>query len=126
MQGNATVNEGDRLKLICKVSGIKGQLSVTWLHRSASTSSAPFTEVIGFSQEGVTEKGVEFKSRKVRAERPANGVFTLELDEVTPSSSGLYQCAVSEWKTNSKTNSQSQTKAVTVTPIGRTRGHSSF
>ncbi|XP_028993333.1 immunoglobulin superfamily member 2-like [Betta splendens] len=119
MQGNFTVNEGDRLKLTCKVGGVKGQLSVTWLHKSASAPAAAFADVISLSQEGVAEKGAEFRSRKVRAERPAGDVFTLELDEVTPSSSGVYQCAVSEWKTNSKTNSQSQTKTVTVTPIDK-------
>lgn len=126
MQGSSSVNEGDTLKLTCKVTGVEGQLSVTWQHKSTSTSTARFTNVISLSQEGVTEKGAGFKSRKVRAARPATDTFTLELDEVTPSDSGVYQCAVSEWKTNSKTNSQSQTATVTVTSVGKTCVCSAF
>ena len=61
----------------------------------------------------------DFISRKVRATRPATDTFTLELDEVTPSDSGVYQCAVSEWRTNSKTNSQAQSTNVTVDPTGK-------
>uniref|UniRef100_A0A7N6BYE0 Ig-like domain-containing protein n=1 Tax=Anabas testudineus TaxID=64144 RepID=A0A7N6BYE0_ANATE len=114
MKGSLSVNEGDRLKLICQVDGVKGQLSVTWQHKPASTSTAQFTNVISLSQEGVMEKEGEFKSRKVTAARPSPGSFTLELDEVTPSDSGVYQCTVSEWKTSSKTSSHSQTAAVTV------------
>ncbi|XP_056244433.1 immunoglobulin superfamily member 3-like [Seriola aureovittata] len=116
MQRDVSVNEGDRLRLTCKVDGIKGQLSVTWQHKSTSTSTASFTNVVSLSQEGVLEIDKKFVSRKVRATRPATDSFTLELDEVTPSDSGVYQCAVSEWNTNSKTNSQSQTTSVTVAP----------
>lgn len=65
------------------------------------------------------ETAAEFMSRKIKATRPATDTFTLELDEVTPSDSGDYQCAVSEWKINSKTNSQSQTATVTVAPAGK-------
>uniref|UniRef100_A0A3Q1IE71 Ig-like domain-containing protein n=1 Tax=Anabas testudineus TaxID=64144 RepID=A0A3Q1IE71_ANATE len=118
MKGSLSVNEGDRLKLICQVDGVKGQLSVTWQHKPASTSTAQFTNVISLSQEGVMEKEGEFKSRKVTAARPSPGSFTLELDEVTPSDSGVYQCTVSEWKTSSKTSSHSQTAAVTVMSTG--------
>lgn len=117
MEDTVNVTEGDTLKLSCKVDGVKGQLSVTWLHKSSSTPSAPFTKLISLSQEGVVEKADGFMSRKVRAVRPAAGNFTLELDEVTPSDSGVYQCDVSEWNTNSKTYSQSHTASVTVTPI---------
>ncbi|XP_031151786.1 immunoglobulin superfamily member 2-like [Sander lucioperca] len=116
MQNSVGVNEGEGLKLTCKVRGVKGPLSVTWQRKSASTSTAMFTSVISLSQEGVLEKAGEFMSRKVKATRPATDTFTLELDEVTPSDSGVYQCAVSEWKINSKTNSQSQTATVTVAP----------
>lgn len=116
MQNIVSVNEGDRLNLNCKVQGVKGQLSVTWQRKSTSTSTAIYTSVISLSQEGVTEKAEEFMSRKVKAARPATDTFTLELDEVAPSDSGVYQCAVSEWKINSKTNSQSQTATVTVAP----------
>ncbi|XP_071331872.1 immunoglobulin superfamily member 3-like [Trachinotus anak] len=116
MQPDVSVNEGDRLNLNCTVDGIKGQLSVTWQHKSTSTSTASFTNVISLNQEGVTEIEGKFVSRKVRAMRPATDSFTLELDEVTPSDSGVYQCAVSEWKANSKTYSQSQTTTVTVAP----------
>uniref|UniRef100_A0A8D0CLZ8 Immunoglobulin superfamily, member 3-like n=1 Tax=Sander lucioperca TaxID=283035 RepID=A0A8D0CLZ8_SANLU len=119
MQNSVGVNEGEGLKLTCKVRGVKGPLSVTWQRKSASTSTAMFTSVISLSQEGVLEKAGEFMSRKVKATRPATDTFTLELDEVTPSDSGVYQCAVSEWKINSKTNSQSQTATVTVAPTGK-------
>ncbi|XP_040003692.1 immunoglobulin superfamily member 3-like isoform X2 [Xiphias gladius] len=116
MQRSVSVKEGDRLKLTCKVDEVKGRLSVTWQHKLTSTSTALFTNVISLSQEGVMAIAGEFMSRKVRATRPATDTFTLELEEVTPSDSGVYQCAVSEWKTNSKTNSQSQTATVTVEP----------
>uniref|UniRef100_A0A8C4ITR9 Ig-like domain-containing protein n=1 Tax=Dicentrarchus labrax TaxID=13489 RepID=A0A8C4ITR9_DICLA len=113
---DVSVNEGDRLKLTCQVHGVKSQLSVTWQHKATSSSTAVFTNVISLSQEGVMDTAAEFMSRKVKATRPTIANFTLELDEVTPSDSGVYQCTVSEWKINSKTNSQSQTAAVTVTP----------
>uniref|UniRef100_A0A671WB96 Immunoglobulin superfamily, member 3-like n=1 Tax=Sparus aurata TaxID=8175 RepID=A0A671WB96_SPAAU len=115
MQNIVKVNERDKLVLTCKVLGVKGQLSVTWQHKA--TSAAIFTNVISLSQEGVMETGGEFSRRRVKATRPTTDTFTLELDEVTPSDSGVYQCAVSEWKTNSKTNSQSQTATVTVEPV---------
>ncbi|XP_076603517.1 immunoglobulin superfamily member 2-like [Chaetodon auriga] len=117
MQNTLSVNEGDRLKLTCKVNGVKGQLSVTWQHKATSASTTVFTNVISLSQDGVMEKSDEFMSRKVKATRPAIDTFTLELDEVTPSDSGVYQCAVSEWTINSKTNSQSVTATVTVAPV---------
>lgn len=117
MQNIVKVNERDKLVLTCKVLGVKGQLSVTWQHKA--TSAAIFTNVISLSQEGVMETGGEFSRRRVKATRPTTDTFTLELDEVTPSDSGVYQCAVSEWKTNSKTNSQSQTATVTVEPVGK-------
>ncbi|XP_022059441.2 immunoglobulin superfamily member 3-like [Acanthochromis polyacanthus] len=117
MQGAASVTEGDTLRLSCNVDGVKGRLSVTWQHKSSSTPSAPFTNLISLSQEGVVEKAAGFTSRKVMAARPAADSFILELAEVTPSDSGVYQCAVSEWNTNSKTYSQSQTASVTVTPL---------
>lgn len=119
MQNTLRVNEGDRLKLTCTVHGVNGQLSITWQHKSTATSTAIFTKVISLSQEGVTEKAEEFMSRKIKATRPAIDTFTLELDEVTPSDSGVYQCDVSEWKINTKTNSQSQTTSVTVAPAGK-------
>ena len=117
MQNSVTVNERDKLVLTCKVHGVNGQLSVTWQHKA--TSAAIFTNVISLSQEGVMETAGEFSRRRVRATRPATDTFTLELDEVTPSDAGVYQCAVSEWKTNSKTNSRSQTATVTVAPVGK-------
>ncbi|XP_008273849.1 immunoglobulin superfamily member 3-like [Stegastes partitus] len=117
MQGAVNVTEGDMLRLSCKVDGVKGQLSVTWQRKSSSTPSAPFTSLISLSQEGVVEKAEEFMSRKVRSLRPATDNFILELDKVTPSDSGVYQCAVSEWKANSKIYSQSQAASVAVTPI---------
>lgn len=120
-QSTLRVNEGDRLKLTCKVRSVKGQLSVTWQRKSAATPTATFASVVSLSPEGVMAKAEEFMSREVKATRPAADTFTLELDEVTPSDAGVYQCAVSEWKINTKTNSQSQTTTVTVAPAGETR-----
>ncbi|XP_058472399.1 immunoglobulin superfamily member 3-like [Solea solea] len=118
MQPLVNIIEGDRLKLTCKVHGVKGQLSVTWHHRSTtSTATALLRDVIGLSREGVSETEGEFLSRGVKATRPALDTFSLELDEVTPTDSGVYRCTVSEWKSNSKIYSQSQTTTVTVTPI---------
>uniref|UniRef100_A0A8C2ZRV7 Immunoglobulin superfamily, member 3-like n=1 Tax=Cyclopterus lumpus TaxID=8103 RepID=A0A8C2ZRV7_CYCLU len=118
LQNSVGVNEGYRLELTCKVHRVNGQLSVTWQRKSASTAASAFASVISLSQEGVTEKAGEFVSRAVRATRPAIDTFTLELDGVTPSDSGVYQCVVSEWKINSKTNSQSRDATVTVAPTG--------
>ncbi|KAM6978417.1 immunoglobulin superfamily member 3-like [Tautogolabrus adspersus] len=114
MQNDTSVNEGDGLKLTCKVHGYKGQLSITWQHKPTATSNAAFTTVISLSQEGVVIEKLE--SQKVKATRPATDTFTLELDEAKPSDSGVYQCAVSEWENNRKTNSRSQTATVTVLP----------
>lgn len=123
-QSLVTVDEGKRLRLTCKVHGIKGQLSIIWQRKSASTSVNILTDVISLNQGGVMEVAGEFKERNVKATRPATDTFTLEMDEVTPSDSGVYQCDVSEWTIKSKsdiqkTNSQSQTAAVTVTPMGK-------
>ncbi|XP_019945255.2 immunoglobulin superfamily member 2-like [Paralichthys olivaceus] len=115
MQQDMIVDEGDRLKLTCKVDGVKSQLSVTWQRHSTSTAS--FKNIIRLSREGVIEIDGDLMSRRVRAARPSTNTFTLELEEVTPSDSGIYQCYVSEWKANSKTHSQSQTSTVTVRPI---------
>ncbi|XP_062287394.1 immunoglobulin superfamily member 3-like [Scomber scombrus] len=113
---NVSVNEGDRLKLSCTVHGVNGQLSVTWQRKLTSTSTATFTNVIGLSREGVMEKAEEFKNHKVKAMRPASDTFILELDEVTLADLGIYKCAVSEWKVNSKTNSRFQVANVKVVP----------
>ncbi|XP_039456015.1 immunoglobulin superfamily member 3-like isoform X1 [Oreochromis aureus] len=115
MQQAVNVAEGGGLHLSCKVDGVQGQLSVTWQLKSARMAS--FTNIISISQEGVTEIAEEFMSRKVRVMRPATHNFTLELDEVTLSDSGVYQCAVSDRKPNGKTHSQTQTTTVTVISI---------
>uniref|UniRef100_A0A668SJK5 Ig-like domain-containing protein n=1 Tax=Oreochromis aureus TaxID=47969 RepID=A0A668SJK5_OREAU len=106
MQQAVNVAEGGGLHLSCKVDGVQGQLSVTWQLKSARMAS--FTNIISISQEGVTEIAEEFMSRKVRVMRPATHNFTLELDEVTLSDSGVYQCA---------THNQAQTTTVTVISI---------
>uniref|UniRef100_A0A3P9AZ09 Immunoglobulin superfamily member 3 n=1 Tax=Maylandia zebra TaxID=106582 RepID=A0A3P9AZ09_9CICH len=120
MQQAVNVAEGGGLHLFCKVDGVQGQLSVTW--QLKSTPTAPFTEIISISQEGVTEIAEEFVSRKVKVMRPTTDNFTLALDEVTLSDSGVYQCAVSERKPNSKTHNQAQTTTVTVTSIDTLMG----
>ncbi|XP_063352959.1 immunoglobulin superfamily member 3-like [Pelmatolapia mariae] len=120
MQQAVNVAEGGGLHLFCKVDGVQGQLSITWEHKS--TPTAPFTKIISISQEGVTEIAEEFMSRKVRVMRPTTDNFTLVLDEVTLFDSGVYQCAVSERKPNSKTHNQAQTTTVTVTSIDTLMG----
>ncbi|XP_071003032.1 immunoglobulin superfamily member 2-like isoform X1 [Oncorhynchus clarkii lewisi] len=114
-----SVDEGDALQLTCRVSGVKGQLSITWQHRSASMATGPFSDVISLSRVGVMELGAEFGKRNVRTMRPMADIFTLELGEVTPSDAGAYQCTVSEWTTEAngngkKTHSQSQDCSVEV------------
>uniref|UniRef100_A0A669CRE6 Ig-like domain-containing protein n=1 Tax=Oreochromis niloticus TaxID=8128 RepID=A0A669CRE6_ORENI len=120
MQQAGNVAEGGGLHLSCKVDGVQGQLSVTWEQKSASMAS--FTKIISINEEGVTEIAEEFMSRKVRVMRPTTDNFTLELDEVTLSDSGVYQCAVSERKPNGKTHNQAQTTTVTVTSIDTLMG----
>lgn len=116
MTNTVNVNEGDKLELSCKVSGYTGQLSVTWQHKSTSPD-APFTGVISLSQEGVMEKSEVAQDVKVKALRPAPDLFTMEIDNATQSDSGVYQCTVSEWKTNSKASSRLGTANVTVTSL---------
>ncbi|XP_074550413.1 immunoglobulin superfamily member 3-like [Halichoeres trimaculatus] len=111
MQNETVVTENGVLKLTCIVHGYKGQLSVQWQRVSTGASS---TMVISLSQEGVVVRGAEFESRKIKATRPARDTFTLELEEVTPSDSGVYQCAVSEWENEQKKNSQSHSTNVQV------------
>lgn len=117
MQQAVTVSEGGGLQLACNVSGVQGQLSVTWKRKLPQMAS--FNGVISLTQEGVRQTAEAFASRRVRATRPAADSFIFELDEVTPSDSGVYQCVVSEWKPNSKAHSQSQTTTVAVIPIGK-------
>lgn len=114
MASSATVQEGHRLELTCKVHGISGQLSVSWQRKSAH--AAGFTGVGGLNQEGVLEDPLT--GRRVSVARPAADTFTLELEEMTVEDSGVYQCVVSKWKTSSKTNSLVQSATVTVVPIG--------
>lgn len=120
---NVAVTEGGKLQLTCKVSGFNGQLSVTWECKSGSITTDSFRNVIALNQKGISESGPGFAQRDVRASRPADGVFTLELNEVTPSDAGIYQCTVSEWtlKANGnvdKTHSQSQLSTVAVNLAG--------
>uniref|UniRef100_A0A3P8NUS5 Ig-like domain-containing protein n=1 Tax=Astatotilapia calliptera TaxID=8154 RepID=A0A3P8NUS5_ASTCA len=117
MQQAVNVAEGGGLHLSCKVDGVQGQLSVTWQHKSTPTAS--FTDIISINEEGVTEIAEEFMSRKVKVMRPSTDNFTLALDEVTLSDSGVYQCAVSERKPNGNTHNQTQTTTVTVISIGK-------
>ncbi|XP_041700392.2 immunoglobulin superfamily member 3 isoform X2 [Coregonus clupeaformis] len=117
-----SVDEGDTLQLTCRVSGVNGQLSITWQHRSASMATGPFSDVISLSRVGVLEPGPEFGKRNLRTLRPTADTFTLELGEVTPSDAGAYQCTVSEWTTEAngnakKTHSQTQNCSVEVHPV---------
>lgn len=114
-QQNVSVDESDTLKLTCKVHGAQGQLSVTWQRKAPAIPTAAFASVISLNQEGVLETVAELKGRKVKATRAAADTFILELDEVTPSDSGVYQCAVTDWKINHKV---SQTANVKVSPTG--------
>uniref|UniRef100_A0A3Q2YLJ9 Immunoglobulin superfamily member 3-like n=1 Tax=Hippocampus comes TaxID=109280 RepID=A0A3Q2YLJ9_HIPCM len=95
MQNTVHVNEGDTLKLTCKVHGFKGQLSVSWQRNVAQKPA--FTALIGLSQDGVMETAAVEVLNLVRATRPADDIFVLELDEITPDASGMYRCVVFEW-----------------------------
>ncbi|KAM3862012.1 immunoglobulin superfamily member 3-like [Diretmus argenteus] len=118
LKKDVSVNEGDRLQLTCKVRGVNGQLSVTWHHKPTSSSMDFFNDVISLNQEGVMELREKFGQRNITTMRPAADTFTLELNEVTPSDSGVYQCTVSEWTgKDRKTHSQSQAGTVSVTLV---------
>lgn len=121
MQNSLTVREGDRLSLTCTVKGGQGQLSVTWQRKATSPPAAAFTSVISLNQDGVMEEGPAFAGRHVRAARPATDTFTLELDRAAPADAGLYQCLVSEWRSDSNANSQLISSNVTVAPTGERR-----
>lgn len=112
------ITESEKLRLVCKVGGFKDQLSVIW-QRKPTPQAALLTDVISLSQDGIMETGADFMSRKVSGKRPAADSFILELDEVTPSDSGVYQCTVTERKSNGKIYSQSQSANVTVNSIGK-------
>uniref|UniRef100_A0A8C4INX2 Ig-like domain-containing protein n=1 Tax=Dicentrarchus labrax TaxID=13489 RepID=A0A8C4INX2_DICLA len=101
-----TLQEGQELSLSCTIDAQNLRekfFSVAWLKESV--------ELARIGPSGIVSVGPEYSVRAKEGE--------LRLDEVTPSDSGVYQCTVSEWKINSKTNSQSQTAAVTVTPAGK-------
>jgi len=120
----ADVTEGDKLQLTCKVSGFRGQLSVTWQHKSGSTVAGSFKRVVSLSHDGVMESGQAFAQRSIRVTRPATHLFTLELSDVIPSDAGTYMYTVSEWtaKPNGDveiTHSQSRTCNVTVHLLGK-------
>lgn len=110
-----SVNEGNKLELSCRVSGVTGQLSVTWQRQSAS--SAPFSALISLNQEGVMTKAEGSLDVSVKALRPDPHLFTLELEEATQADAGVYQCVVSEWETTNKASSQVATSIVTVTAL---------
>ena len=116
--------ESDKLQLTCNVFGVSGRLSVTWEYRSGSTAASSFINVGSLSHEGVMALGQDFAQRSVKAMRPADHVFTMELNDVLPSDAGTYQCTVSEWtiKPNGdpeKTQSRSQICSVTVSLLGQ-------
>lgn len=115
MTNNASVNEGNKLELSCRISGVSGQLSVTWQRQS---SNAPFSTLISLNEDGVMAKPAGSLDVSVKALRPAPDLFTLELEEATQADDGVYQCLVSEWNSdNSKASSKVATSTVTVTPL---------
>ncbi|XP_077472958.1 immunoglobulin superfamily member 3-like [Stigmatopora argus] len=113
MQQSVHLNEGDKLKLACKVQGYKGQLSVTWQRKVQQMST--FSNIISLSQEGVVEETADDVATRISASRPSKDVFVLEIDEITVADSGMYQCMVSAWNTRSK-SSRFVTTAITVAP----------
>uniref|UniRef100_A0A8C6U6M4 Ig-like domain-containing protein n=1 Tax=Neogobius melanostomus TaxID=47308 RepID=A0A8C6U6M4_9GOBI len=115
MANNKSVKEGNKLELSCRVSGVTGQLSVTWQRQSASNPS--FSDLIRLDQDGVMAKAEGSLDVSVRALRPAPDLFSLELEEATQADDGVYQCVVSEWKTNNKASSQVATSTVSVTSL---------
>ncbi|MEQ2187917.1 hypothetical protein GOODEAATRI_009653 [Goodea atripinnis] len=100
-----TLLQGDRLRLVCKVEGVNGGLSIAWQRKSAQ--SPVYTSIISLSESGVTEKAEAFASREVRVTRTSTKSFVFELDRVAPSDAGTYRCDVSETQNNGKTLSQS-------------------
>ncbi|KAJ8013132.1 hypothetical protein DPEC_G00050120 [Dallia pectoralis] len=109
--------EGGELRLICKVTGVKNQLSVTWKRRSASVATGPYSDIISLSQVGVLDVGAEFKQRKVVTLRPTVDTFVLELSDVTSSDAGTYQCTVTERGAGANHNVRSQIANVEIQSI---------
>uniref|UniRef100_A0AAV2K2H8 Ig-like domain-containing protein n=2 Tax=Knipowitschia caucasica TaxID=637954 RepID=A0AAV2K2H8_KNICA len=116
LANSVRVDEGHKLELSCRVSGVTGQLSVTWQHKSDS-ANAPFTSVVSLNRDGVMSKAEGREDVRATALRPAPDLFTLQLEEATQAASGHYQCEVSEWISNTKSSSQEATAHVTVRPL---------
>ncbi|XP_077584581.1 immunoglobulin superfamily member 3-like [Stigmatopora nigra] len=113
MQKSMHLNEGDKLKLACKVREYKGQLSVTWQRKVEKMST--FSNIIGLSQEGIVGETAEDVGTRISASRPSKDVFVLEIDDITVADSGMYQCMVSAWNTQSK-SSRFVTTAIIIAP----------
>uniref|UniRef100_A0A3P9MWL4 Immunoglobulin superfamily member 3-like n=1 Tax=Poecilia reticulata TaxID=8081 RepID=A0A3P9MWL4_POERE len=108
---------GEKLKLICEVDGVKGQLSVTWKRKPTLSTSSLFATIISLNENGVTEKAGAFTSREVRVTRPTTNKFVFELADVAEFDSGTYECTVSETQPNGRTQSQTQNVNVSVKSI---------
>ncbi|XP_063070010.1 immunoglobulin superfamily member 3-like isoform X2 [Engraulis encrasicolus] len=121
MEPNLSTTEGSPLSLSCSVSGVHGELSVTWEYKK-DTQGSTFSDVISLSQDGVTEVGQLFQQRAVRTFRLANGTVVLEMGDAEVGDGGGYKCTVSEWgRDNSgglqRKASQSQHCSVAVTSL---------
>ncbi|XP_062391062.1 immunoglobulin superfamily member 3-like [Sardina pilchardus] len=122
MVPSLSVTEGAPLTLSCTVSGLHGELSVAWRHRTDSQGSS-FSEVVSLSREGVMDLAPKFRQRPVlRTFRSADGTVVLEMGEAGVADAGVYECTVSEWSRNNgrdvkKTASQSQECSVQVTAL---------
>lgn len=115
---NDHVMEGERLRVICSVSGFTGSLSVSWQHKTDSEHS--FSDIISLTHDGVMEQTT---TRNIRTYRSSDGNITLEMNDVMTSDAGQYKCIVSEWILQNngvmkKASSQSQ-KSIFVKAIGK-------
>ncbi|XP_056610571.1 immunoglobulin superfamily member 2 [Triplophysa dalaica] len=102
------VIEGERLRVICSVSGFTGPLSVSWQHKKDSEES--FSDIIGLTHDGVTD---ESRGRNIQTFRSSGGNITLDINDVMTADAGQYKCIVTEWIIQNngmrkKANTQSQ------------------
>ncbi|XP_048834980.1 immunoglobulin superfamily member 3-like isoform X2 [Brienomyrus brachyistius] len=100
-----TAIHGSVLQVSCKVTGAKGQVSVTWQHREAQ---GPISDVITLNQNGIMDPGPRFQHRMemgdVQVRRVSASSFTLEIANAQPTDSGTYKCMASDWVTDSNGN----------------------
>uniref|UniRef100_A0A8C5LQA6 Ig-like domain-containing protein n=1 Tax=Leptobrachium leishanense TaxID=445787 RepID=A0A8C5LQA6_9ANUR len=96
------VQEGEAVRLRCRVQDFSGPLSVFW---SLRTSFGQEMDVASLQRDGALTIGMQYLQRHVKGhlvtEKPGPGEFTLKLDRLTVTDKGRYGCQVTEWRLES-------------------------